>query len=264
MSLLKLTSVSKTESGTKILKNIDWEVNPKENWIVLGPNGSGKTSLLNIASCNLHPSKGDVEILDHVLGKTDLRSLKPKIGFMSTSLNYKFRFNIKTIEVVVTALTGALEPWWDNFGASDWEQAHQVLENVGCGKKSDQPFGTLSTGEKQRVLLARALMSEPEILFLDEPTSGLDLGGREELLIVLSNLANEEKSPPMVLVTHHLEEIPVDFSHLFLLKNGETVASGKMSDVMTSENISKCFDLNAAIDNTAGRWNVHIRTDENQ
>ena len=264
MPLLKLTSVSKTDSGAKILHNIDWQVNPDENWVVLGPNGSGKTSLLNIASLNLHPSKGDVEILDHVLGKTDLRLLKPKIGFMSTSLNYKFRFNIKTIEVVVTALTGAIEPWWDTFSRSDWEQAHQLLENVGCGKKSDQPFGTLSTGEKQRVLLARALMPEPEILFLDEPTSGLDLGGREELLMVLSNLVNEDESPPMVLVTHHLEEIPVDFSHLLLLKNGETVTSGKMSEVMTSENISKCFNLNASIDNTAGRWNVHIRTDENQ
>ena len=105
MPLLKLTSVSKTESGAKILQNIDWEINANENWVVLGPNGSGKTSLLNIASVNLHPSKGKVEILDHVLGKTDLRLLKPKIGFMSTSLNYKFRFNIKTIEVVVTALT---------------------------------------------------------------------------------------------------------------------------------------------------------------
>jgi len=264
MSLLKLTSVSKTDSGAKILQNIDWEVKPNENWVVLGPNGSGKTSLLNIASLNLHPSKGHVEILDHILGKTDLRLLKPKIGFMSTSLNYKFRFNIKTIEVVVTALTGAIEPWWDTFSTSDWEQAHQLLENVGCGKKSDQLFGTLSTGEKQRVLLARALMPEPEILFLDEPTSSLDLGGREELLMVLSNLVNEEKSPPMVLVTHHLEEIPVDFSHLLLLKNGETVASGKMSEVMTSENISKCFDLKAYIDHTAGRWNVHIHKEENQ
>ena len=166
MSLLKLTSVSKTDSGAKILHNIDWEVNPDENWVVLGPNGSGKTSLLNIASLNLHPSKGDVEILDHILGKTDLRLLKPKIGFMSTSLNYKFRFNIKTIEVVVTALTGAIEPWWDTFSTSDWKQARQILENVGCGKKSDQPFGTLSTGEKQRVLLARALMPELSLIHI--------------------------------------------------------------------------------------------------
>ena len=258
MPILKLTSVSKTDSGTKILQNIDWEIKPNENWVVLGPNGSGKTSLLNIASVNLHPSEGKVEILDHVLGKTDLRLLKPKIGFMSTSLNYKFRFNIKTIEVVVTALTGAIEPWWDTFSASDWEQAHQLLQNVGCGEKSDQLFGTLSTGEKQRVFLARALMPKPEILFLDEPTSGLDLGGREELLIVLSNLLTEEKSPPMVLVTHHLEEIPVGFSHLLLLKNGKTIASGKMNKTMTSENISECFDLNAVVNETAGRWNIHI------
>ena len=258
MPLLKLTSVSKTDSGTKILQNIDWEINRNENWVVLGPNGSGKTSLLNIAAVNLHPSKGEVEILDHVLGKTDLRLLKPRIGFMSTSLNYKFRFNIKTIEVVVTALTGATEPWWDTFSPSDWERAHQLLQNVGCGKKSDQLFGTLSTGEKQRVFLARALMSEPEILFLDEPTSGLDLGGREELLVVLSNLLTEKRSPPMVLVTHHLEEIPVGFSHLLLLKNGKNIASGTMNETMTSENISKCFDLNAAVDKTAGRWNIHI------
>tara|TARA_B100000700_G_scaffold120406_1_gene135249 strand:- start:224 stop:1015 length:792 start_codon:yes stop_codon:yes gene_type:complete len=258
MPLLKLTSVSKTDSGTKILQNIDWEINRNENWVVLGPNGSGKTSLLNIAAVNLHPSKGEVEILDHVLGKTDLRLLKPRIGFMSTSLNYKFRFNIKTIEVVVTALTGATEPWWDTFSPSDWERAHQLLQNVGCGKKSDQLFGTLSTGEKQRVFLARALMSEPEILFLDEPTSGLDLGGREELLIVLSGLLNEKTSPPMVLVTHHLEEIPVGFSHLLLLKSGKNIASGTMNETMTSENISECFDLNAAVNKTAGRWNIHI------
>ena len=258
MPLLKLTSVSKTDSGTKILQNIDWEINRDENWVVLGPNGSGKTSLLNIAAVNLHPSKGEVEILDHVLGKTDLRLLKPRIGFMSTSLNYKFRFNIKTIEVVVTALTGATEPWWDTFSPSDWERAHQLLQNVGCGKKSDQLFGTLSTGEKQRVFLARTLMSEPEILFLDEPTSGLDLGGREELLIVLSGLLNEKTSPPMVLVTHHLEEIPVGFSHLLLLKSGKNIASGEMNETMTSENISECFDLNAAVNKTAGRWNIHI------
>ena len=258
MPLLKLTSVSKTDTGTKILQNIDWEINRDENWVVLGPNGSGKTSLLNIAAMNLHPSKGEVEILDHVLGKTDLRLLKPRIGFMSTSLNYKFRFNIKTIEVVVTALTGATEPWWDTFSSSDWERAHQLLQNVGCGKKSDQLFGTLSTGEKQRVFLARTLMSEPEILFLDEPTSGLDLGGREELLIVLSGLLNEKTSPPMVLVTHHLEEIPVGFSHLLLLKSGKNIASGEMNETMTSENISECFDLNAAVNKTAGRWNIHI------
>ena len=264
MPILKLTSVSKIESGTKLLQNINWEVSSNENWVVLGPNGSGKTSLLNIASLNLHPSKGEVKIIDHVLGKTDLRLLKPKIGFMSTSLNYKFRFNIKTIEVVVTAITGAIEPWWDTFTPSNWERAHQLLENMGCGKKSDQLFGTLSTGEKQRVLLARALMPEPKILFLDEPTSGLDLRGREELLIALSNLANEEKSPPMILVTHHLEEIPVGFGHLLLLKNGETVALGKMQEIMTSENISECFSLNASVNNNAGRWSINILKSEHE
>ena len=135
---------------------------------------------------------------------------------------------------------------------------------MGCGKKSDQLFGTLSTGEKQRVLLARALMPEPEILFLDEPTSGLDLRGREELLIALSNLVNEEKSPPMILVTHHLEEIPVGFGHLLLLKNGETVALGKMQEVMTSENISECFSLNASVNNNAGRWSINILKSEHE
>ena len=121
MPLLKLTSVCKTDSGTKILQNIDWEINRNENWVVLGPNGSGKTSLLNIAAVNLHPSKGEVEILDHVLGKTDLRLLKPRIGFMSTSLNYKFRFNIKTIEVVITALTGATEPWFTRLSSEHFD-----------------------------------------------------------------------------------------------------------------------------------------------
>ena len=135
---------------------------------------------------------------------------------------------------------------------------------MGCGKKSDQLFGTLSTGEKQRVLLARALMPEPEILFLDEPTSGLDLRGREELLIALSNLVNEEKSPPMILVTHHLEEIPVGFGHLLLLKNGETVALGKMQEIMTSENISECFSLNASVNNNAGRWSINILKSEHE
>ena len=264
MPILKLTSVSKLQYCIKLLQTITCEACSNEIWVVLGPKGSGKTSLLNIASLNLHPSKGEVKIIDHVLGKTDLRLLKPKIGFMSTSLNYKFRFNIKTIEVVVTAITGAIEPWWDTFTPSDWERAHQLLENMGCGKKSDQLFGTLSTGEKQRVLLARALMPEPEILFLDEPTSGLDLRGREELLIALSNLVNEEKSPPMILGTHHLEEIPVGFGHLLLLKNGETVALGKMQEVMTSENISECFSLNASVNNNAERWSINILKSEHE
>ena len=201
MPILKLTSVSKIESGTKLLQNINWEVSSNENWVVLGPNGSGKTSLLNIASLNLHPSKGEVKIIDHVLGKTDLRLLKPKIGFMSTSLNYKFRFNIKTIEVVVTAITGAIEPWWDTFTPSNWERAHQLLENMGCGKKSDQLFGTLSTGEKQRVLLARALILNPALLVADEPTSNLDKENALNMIDILCNL-NEQNKTTIIIATH--------------------------------------------------------------
>tara|TARA_Y100001936_G_C16046267_1_gene654833 strand:- start:671 stop:1465 length:795 start_codon:yes stop_codon:yes gene_type:complete len=256
MSFLKLTSVEKTEADKKILDNINWEINGNENWIVFGPNGSGKSSLLNIASMNLHPSKGEVELLGNFLGKSDLRRLKSRIGFMSKTLENRFRANIKTLEVVVTALTGATEPWWDTFTSSDWSRAHGLLDLMGCGDKSDQTFGSLSTGERQRAMIARALMPEPEILFLDEPTAGLDMKGREELLTALSNLVNEETSPPMVLVTHHLEEIPSDFSHILLLREGKIVDSGMINEVLTKENILECFELEVSIKKTLGRWSI--------
>ena len=264
MSLLKLTSINKTESDSKILDDINWEVNIGENWIVFGPNGSGKSSLLNIASMNLHPSNGDVELLGHLLGKSDLRLLRSRVGFMSKALESRFRTNIKTLEVVVTGLTGATEPWWDTFTSSDWERARELLKLVGCESKSDQSFGSLSTGEKQRAMIARTLMPQPEIFFLDEPTAGLDMGGREELLTVLANLVNEKTSPPMVLVTHHLEEIPSDFSHILLLREGKIIDSGIMNEVLTPENILKCFDLKVSINKTSGRWNIDISEEENE
>ena len=249
-----LENVERRFDETIALSEISWKVKQGQHWVVLGPNGSGKSTLLQIAGLQLHPSSGNVTVLGHELGRVDIRQLRSEVGFVSAALSSSFRSNIMAYEVVMTALYGALEPWWHTYSNNDHDQAYLLLEQVGCGDRASHAFSVLSSGEKQRVLLARSLMTNPKLVLLDEPTAGLDLGGREELLSSLTSLASDPSGPSVVLVTHHVEDIPEGFTHAALMTGGQMINQGDMKEVMNSENLSKCFGLQVFLSNENGRY----------
>jgi iron complex transport system ATP-binding protein len=237
-----------------ILEGIDWTVSNGERWIVLGANGSGKTSLLRIASLYLHPSKGTVEVLGQTLGRVDVRAHRRNIGMVSSSFADLLRPSIRAIDVVMTAEHAALEPWWHEYTDRDRERAQELLDRFGCGEMADHRFGTLSSGERQRVQLARTLMTDPGLLLLDEPTAGLDLAGREDLVGRLARLAADPTTPATILVTHHVDEIPPGFDHLLLLRAGRILASGPFEETLTAEALGACFDMNLVVERRHDRW----------
>ncbi len=256
--VLSLVGVGRTTDRTTILDGINWTVRHGEHWVVLGPNGSGKSTLLQIAALRLHPSVGQVRLLGHELGRTDVRTLRIRVGYASAVLADAFRSELPAIEVVMTAQHGALEPWWHDYEDVDRDRARALLDRIGCGHRADHRFGSLSSGERQRVLLARTLMVDPQLLLLDEPTAGLDLGGREELVAALADLASDPAMPPMVLVTHHVEEIPPGFTHALLMESGRSSAVGPLTDVMTSSALSATYGLELELSVDAGRWSVRM------
>ena len=253
-AVLALRGVSRTIDGTEVLRGIDWEVHPGQRWVVLGPNGSGKTTLVRIATMWEHPSAGTVDVLGQRLGRVDVRRLRARVGFTSAAMADMLRPSLTAAEVVMTAKHAALEPWWHTYDEQDSARALAALARVGCRDRADQRFGTLSSGERQRVLLARALSLEPGIIVLDEPNAGLDLGGREQLIAALSSLAVAPETPPLVLVTHHTDEIPDNFTHALLLRDGAALASGTLQDTLTSANLSECFGLDLVLERRHGRW----------
>ena len=256
--VLQLTGVGRRAECTTMLDGVDWQVDPGQHWVVLGPNGSGKSTLLRIAGLHLHPTVGTVRVLGETLGRTDVRRLRRRIGYASASLADAFRSGITSGEVVMTALHGALEPWWHDYSDDDRERARSLLGRIGCGDRAGHAFGTLSSGERQRVLLARTLMVDPDLLLLDEPTAALDLGGREALVTTLAGLADDPATPPMVQVTHHVEEIPPGFTHALLLEAGRVVDAGPLADVVTERALSDCYGLDLRLSHVAGRWSVRV------
>ena len=256
--VLQLIGVGRRIDDTTILEDVDWRVESGQHWVVLGPNGSGKSTLLRIAGLHLHPTQGTVRVLGETLGRTNVRSLRRRIGYASASIADAFRPAITASDVVMTALNGALEPWWHDYSDEDHDRARMLLDRIGCGDRSEHAFGTLSSGERQRVLLARTLMLEPDLLLLDEPTAALDLGGREALVKTLADLAADPTTPPIVQVTHHVEEIPPGFTHALLLEAGRVVDTGPLVDALTEEALSTCYGLDLRLNQVAGRWSVRV------
>ena len=249
-----------------MLDDIDWEVRPGERWVILGPNGSGKTTLLRVAGARLWPSAGSVEILGRRLGTVDVRTLRGRVAFVSGAVTRELRSNQPAREVVASGKFGALETWWHTYTDEDWAEADRLLRDAGVGGPdgvADREFGVISEGERQHVLLARALMSRPEILLLDEPAAGLDMGARERLLSVLGAIAIATGSDvgPLVMVTHHTEEIPPGITHAVLLAGGRIQRSGPVTDVLTSAAVSECFSVAVTVGNQAGRWWSRATTD---
>ncbi|MDO3402015.1 ABC transporter ATP-binding protein [Mycolicibacterium neoaurum] len=252
--LIEFAKVTLRRGGKTLVGPIDWAVELDERWVVIGPNGAGKTSLLRIAAAIDHPSSGAAFVLGERLGRTDMAELRSRVGLSSSALSQRIPDDEIVRDLVVSAGYAVLGRWREKYDDVDYEQAVDMLESLGAEHLADRTYGTLSEGERKRVLIARSLMTDPELLLLDEPAAGLDLGGREELVARLADLAADPDAPAIVLVTHHVEEIPPGFSHCLLLSEGSVVGSGLLSDVLTSENLSAAFGQSITLDYIDGRY----------
>lgn len=252
--VLAFDDVSLTRDGTTILDHVTWQVTPDQRWVVLGPNGAGKTTMLQVAASFLHPTSGRAVVLGEALGATDVFELRPRIGFASTALARRIPGNERVLDVVMTASYSVTGRWNEEYEEVDVRRAERVLREWHLDGFGDRLFGTLSDGEQKRVQIARAIMTDPELLLLDEPAASLDLGAREELLQLLGAYASEPSSPAMVMVTHHVEEIPPGFTHALLLRKGAIAASGPLDTVMTSENLTAAFGLALQVSRDGDRF----------
>ncbi|SEQ13600.1 iron complex transport system ATP-binding protein [Mycobacterium sp. 88mf] len=252
--MIDFARVTLRRGGNTLVGPITWAVELDERWVVIGPNGAGKTSLLRIAAATEHPSSGTAYVLGERLGRTDMSELRARVGLSSSALSQRIPDSEVVRDLVVSAGYAVLGRWREDYEDVDYAQAIDMLESVGAEHLAERTYGTLSEGERKRVLIARSLMTDPELLLLDEPAAGLDLGGREELVARLTDLAADPDAPAMVLVTHHVEEIPVGFSHALILSEGKAVASGLLNEVLTAENLSKAFGQSIALDTIDGRY----------
>jgi iron complex transport system ATP-binding protein len=258
--VLELAGVTIRRGRSTLVDSVDWTVEEDERWVVLGPNGAGKTTLLQVASAQIHPTEGVAGILGEVLGTVDVFELRPRIGLTSAALAERIPREERVHDVVVSASYGVLGRWRERYDELDHERAGDLLAEIGVRHLADRTFGTLSEGERKRVQIARALMTDPELLLLDEPAAGLDLGGREDLVTTLSTLAMDEAAPATVLVSHHVEEIPPGFTHALLLRQGRVVAAGPLEEVLTEEVLSSTFGMPLRLSHEDGRWAARRRT----
>ena len=254
-----MRGVSVRRETSLLLRNVDWTAHEDERWIVIGPNGAGKTTLLQVAATLLYPTEGTVEVLGERLGDVDVFELRPRIGLTSASLAERVPSAEKVIDLVLTASYAILGRWKEEYESSDVTRAVELLDALGCAHLIRRRFATLSEGERKRVQIARAMMPNPEMLLLDEPAAGLDLGGREDLLRRLSMLAINPKAPMMVLVTHHVEEVPDGFTHAMLLRRGAVLTAGLIEEVFTAKNLSRCFGVPLEIERHENRWRAWAR-----
>ena len=258
-SVLQLSDVSVVRNGRAIVDSVSWSVEADQRWVVLGPNGAGKTTVLQLASTLMYPSSGSVEILDSELGKVDVFELRPRIGIASTAMARRVPADETVLNVVMTAAYSVTGRWNEEYEDIDVKRAKRVLAEWHLEDLAERKFGTLSDGEQKRVQIARAVMTDPELLLLDEPAASLDLGSREELVTLLGGYARSEGSPAIVMVTHHVEEIPVGFTHALLLKDGAIVASGPLAEALTSENLTTAFGLSIELSENNERFSARAQ-----
>ncbi|HEU0101174.1 MAG TPA: ATP-binding cassette domain-containing protein [Mycobacteriales bacterium] len=249
-----MAGVAVEREGATLLTDVDWTVREGERWVVLGPNGAGKTTLLQVAGAALLPSRGEVDLLDERYGQADLGELRTRVGLSSAALADRVPPHETALDLVVTAGYGVVGRWSGRHDDGDLTRARTLLARVGLRQFADRRFGSLSEGERKRVLLARALMTDPELLLLDEPAAGLDLGAREALLRLLARLWSDAAGPPVVLVTHHVEEVPLGTTHALLLARGRVVASGPVEQVLTAPLLSRAFGLPLVVEHSVGRF----------
>jgi iron complex transport system ATP-binding protein len=252
--VLRLRGAGVRREKSMLLRDIDWTVHSNESWVVIGPNGAGKTTLLQVAAALLVPTDGRAEILGEDVTQADVFDLRTRIGLASSALADRVPPAEKVIDLVLTASYGILGRNTEDYESSDVTRAVELLDALGCAHLIRRRFATLSEGERKRVQIARSLMPDPELLLLDEPAAGLDLGGREDLLRRIAALAADPLAPLMVMVTHHVEEVPPGFTHALLLRKGTVLAAGPVEQVFTERNLSKCFGLPLIVEHRDSRW----------
>ncbi|MFT3715761.1 MAG: ABC transporter ATP-binding protein [Gordonia sp. (in: high G+C Gram-positive bacteria)] len=252
--LVDFHDVSLERGGNLLVGPVSWQVELDERWVIIGPNGAGKTSLLRMAAAMEHPTSGTAFVVSEQLGRTDVRELTTRIGMVSSALAARIPADELVSDLVISAGYSVLGRWREAYDDQDRRRAADVLESMGAEHLADRAFGTLSEGERKRVLIARGLMTDPELLLLDEPAAGLDLGGREELVERLGALAADPDSPALVLITHHVEEIPPGFTNLMLLSEGKVVAAGPLEETLTSENLTATFRQNITLTQDGDRY----------
>lgn len=250
----QLDSVSVVRSGKRLLDDVSWTVRDDERWVVLGPNGAGKSTLLQVVGAQLYPTTGTARVLDQELGATDVFDLRTRIGHSATVVADRIPPGERVEDVVLSAAHAVTGRWRETYDEDDEERATQIMGELGITHLADRTFGTLSEGERKRALIARALMTDPELLLLDEPGAGLDLGAREDLLASLDVLTSTPGAPVLVMVSHHVEEIPQGFTHVLLLRDGGVVAAGPLGDVLTAENLGVTFGMRLELDRVDGRF----------
>jgi iron complex transport system ATP-binding protein len=252
--VIGLKGVSVIRAGNRLLDGIDWQVRNGERWVLLGPNGSGKTTLVSVAATYLWPSRGQVSVLGQTVGTVDVRELRKRIGIVSASLETRIPLQLRTLDIVVAGATGATAPWWNRPTQAAEERAAERLELVGCGALRDRRFELLSSGERQRVQIARALMLDPALLLLDEPAAGLDLGAREQLAVILARLNDDPDLAATVVVTHHVEEIAPGTTHALVLRAGRVLAAGPVAETVTGPVLSEAFGLALRVERVGQRF----------
>jgi iron complex transport system ATP-binding protein len=243
--VLQFSGVSVRRNGATLLDSVSWDIDEGERWVVLGPNGAGKTTLLQVASANLHPTRGQASILGETLGAVDVFELRPRIGLSSAALADRLPGKESVRNVVLTASYAVVGRWRERYDELDATRADELLD---------------AQGERKRVQIARALMTDPELMLLDEPAAGLDLGGREDLLRRLAGIAADPYAPAMVLVTHHVEEIPPGFTHVLLLRGGRVVAAGPVGTTLTADNLGATFGIPLELQRVGERWTARATT----
>ncbi len=252
--VLELLDVSVVRDGRALVDEVSWSIKEGERWVILGPNGAGKTTLLNLASSYLFPSAGNARILGEQLGRVDVFDLRPRIGMAGIAMAEKLPRSQTVLQTVLTAAYGMTAHWQEDYDTVDEARARAFLDRLGMTDYLDRKFGTLSEGERKRTLIARAMMTDPELLLLDEPAAGLDLGGREDLVRRLGRLARDPLAPSMIMVTHHVEEIPPGFTHVLMIRQGKVLTAGPVETELTSRNLSRCFGLPLVVDRYGDRW----------
>jgi iron complex transport system ATP-binding protein len=257
--VIRLEHVSILRGGSRILDDITWTVAEGDRWIVLGPNGAGKTTLLQVLAAQLHPTSGRAELLDEQLGRVDVFELRPRIGLTSAALAERLPYDETVRDVVVTAAWAVTGRWREQYEVRDEVRALSLMAQLGVSHLARRRFGTLSEGERKRVQIARALMTDPELLLLDEPAAGVDLVGREDLVSRLSAMAQDPLSPTSVMVTHHLEEIPVGATHVLLLRAGRVFRAGPIAEVLTGDLVSQTFGMPLAVREADGRYSAALQ-----
>jgi iron complex transport system ATP-binding protein len=256
---LQLSDISVRRGDRVILGPLNWQVLEGQRWVILGPNGAGKTTLLQICSSLIHPTTGEIHILGEKLGRVDVFELRTRIGLTSSALVEQISPDELVMDVVLTAAYAMLGRWQEKYDLWDESRAMALLTALGVRELGERLFGSLSEGEKKRVQIARALMADPELLLLDEPASSLDLGGREDLLRRIESLSKDPLAPATVIVTHHIEEIPVGTTHALLLRDGVAVAQGEVASVITDQNLTQAYGLAITVQTEGGRFFARAR-----